>query len=392
MADATTRASVDLAGIYREGGNYCEVYLDMSVDTSDPPGVKDERRTSVLDTLRKLGAPTDDLDAISDVLATGNTAPSPVSLYVLVKDGTVRCEEVLRGRVVGRESVTYGPLPDVSPLLRTHALDFTYLVVETSRDGGEARLFRAASFTAESEEQVQGRTDTLHKVKKGGDWRNDHFQNHAEEIWKQTQSQLASTIDEIVRLQSPRFIVVAGDIRARQLLVDELAPASRDIVTVEPTNTRAAGSKDDALLDRLDAEIARVLAADKQEVLDKVNLHDGRGDNLGDLNFGAIVQALASAQVDTLIVDSERLQERTLLAVDGEPWIAAAPEDTLGAPVIASVPAQLAMIRAALLTDARVVFTDSYSAPDQADRITLPQDAPVAAVLRWRTGPPVPGV
>jgi hypothetical protein len=392
MADATTRASVDLAGIYREGGNYCEVYLDMSVDTSDPPGVKDERRTSVLDTLRKLGAPLDDLDAISDVLATGNTAPSPVSLYVLVKDGTVRCEEVLRGRVVGRESVTYGPLPDVSPLLRTRALDFTYLVVETSRDGGEARLFRAASSTAESEEQVQGRTDTLHKVKKGGDWRNDHFQNHAEEIWKQTQSQLASTIDEIVRLQSPRFIVVAGDIRARQLLVDELAPASRDIVTVEPTNTRAAGSKDDALLDRLDAEIARVLAADKQEVLDKVNLHDGRGDNLGDLNFGAIVQALASAQVDTLIVDSERLQERTLLAVDGEPWIAAAPEDALGAPVIASVPAQLAMIRAALLTDARVVFTDSYSAPDQADRITLPQDAPVAAVLRWRTGPPVPGV
>jgi hypothetical protein len=391
MADATTRAGAELAGIYREGGNYCEVYLDMSVDTSDPPGVQEERRTSVLDTLRRLGAPQDDLDAITDVFATTTTAPSPVCLYVLVKDGVVRCEEVLRGRAVGPESVTYGPLPDVSPVLRTHTMDFTYLVVETSRDGGEARLFRAASFAAESEEHVQGRTDTLHKVKRGGDWRNDHFQNHAEEIWKQTQSQLASTIDEVVRRHSPRFIVVAGDIRARQLVVDELSPASRDIVTVEPTNTRAAGAKDDALVDRLDAEIARVLAADKQAVLDRVNLHDGRGDNLGDLSFGGIVQALASAQVDTLILDSERLQERTLLAVDGEPWIAAAPEDALGAPVIASVPAQLAMIRAALLTDARVLFTDSYSAPDQADRITLPQGAPVAAVLRWRTGPPVPG-
>jgi hypothetical protein len=392
MADATTRAELDLAGIYREGGNFSEVYLDMSVDTGDPPGVKEERRTSVLDTLRKAGAPQDDLDTISDVLATSNTAPSPVCLYVLVKDGAVRCEEVLRGRIVGREIVTFGQLPDLSPLLRTHALDFTYLVVETSRDGGEVRLFRAASLTAETEEQVQGRTDTLHKVKRGGDWRNDHFQNHAEEIWKQTQSQLATTVDEVVRSHSPRFIVVAGDIRARQLLVDGLAPASREIVTIEPTNTRAAGSKDDALLERLDSEIARVLAADKEAVVDRLNLHDGRGDNLGDLNFGGIVHALASAQVDTLILDSERLGERTLLAVDGEPWIASAPEDTLGAPVLASVPAQLAMIRAALLTDARVVFTDSYSAPDQEDRIVLPQEAPAAAVLRWRTGPPVPGV
>jgi hypothetical protein len=391
MADIATQANQTLARIYREGGNFSEVYLDMSVDTSDPPGVKDERRKSVLDELAKSGAPQADIDAVSEALTTSDTAPSPVSLYVLVKDGKIELEETLRGIVVGPERVAYGPLPDLSPLLRTHALDFTYLVVETSRDGGEVRLFRGISPTAETEEHVQGRTDTLHKVKKGGDWRNDHFQNHAVEIWKQTQSQLAGTVDEAVRKHAPRFVVVAGDIRARQLLVDELAPASRAIVTTEPTNTRAPGSNTDALVERLDAETARVLAADKMALLDRLNLHDGRGDNLGDVNFGAIVQALASAQVDTLIIDADRLSGRELLALDGEPWLASAPEETLGAPVIATVPAQLALIRAALLTDARVVFTDSFTAPEEQDHITLPREAPVGAVFRWRTGPPVPG-
>jgi hypothetical protein len=391
MTDRATQANHSLARIYREGGNFSEVYLDMSVDTSDPPGVQEERRKSVLDALAKAGAPQADLDAVSEALTTSETAQSPVSLYVLVKDGKIEFEELLRGIVVGTERVTYGPVPDVTPVLRTHALDFPYLVVETSRDGGEMRLHRGVSPTAESEERVQGRTDTLHKVKKGGDWRNDHFQNHAVEIWKQTQSQLAGAVDEAVRKHSPRFVVVAGDIRARQLLVDELAPASRAVVTTEPTNTRAPGSSSDALEDRIEAETARVLAEDKLALLDRLNLHDGRGDNLGDTSVGAIVQALASAQVDTLIVDSDRLRGRELLALDGEPWVAAAPEEALGAPVIATVPAELALVRAALLTDARVMFTDSYTAPEEQDRVTLPKDAPVAAVLRWRTGPPVPG-
>lgn len=391
MTDSETQTNHALAKIYREGGNFSEVYLDMSVDTGDPPGVQEERRKSVLDVLAKAGAPQADLDAVSEALTTSETAPSPVSLYVLVKEGKIEFEEVLRGIVVGTERVTYGPVPDVTPLLRTHALDFTYLVVETSRDGGEMRLHRGVSPTAESEERVQGRTDTLHRVKQGGDWRNDHFQNHAVEIWKQTQSQLAGAVDEAVRKHSPRFVVVAGDIRARQLLVDELAPASRAVVTTEPTNTRAPGSSSDALVDRVEAETARVLAEDKLALLDRLNLHDGRGDNLGDTSVGAIVQALASAQVDTLIIDSDRLRGRELLALDGEPWVAAAPEEALGAPVIATVPAELALVRAALLTDARVMFTDSYTAPEEQDRVTLPKDAPVAAVFRWRTGPPVPG-
>jgi len=200
-----------------------------------------------------------------------------------------------------------------------------------------------------------------------------------------------------VRERMPRLLVVAGDIRARQLLEEELSEASRAILAVEPTNTRADGSSDEALAERIDSEIKRVLAEDKRAVLDQLNMHEGRGDNRVDLNFGAVVQALASAQVDTLVLDSDRLADREALALGAEPWIATTPEDALGAPVIATVPAQLALIRAALLTDAKILFTDSYAAsgsgdPQAAeDAVTLPEHAEVGAILRWRTGPPVPG-
>jgi len=359
--------------------------------------VKEQRRTSVLDALARAGAPMADIDAITDALATNPAAPSPACLYVLAKNGELVLEEALPGIAVAPESVTYGPLPDLAPLLRMQPLDFCYLVVETSRDGGEARLYRAGASSPEREEQVTGRTDTLHKVRRGGDWRNDHFQNHTEEIWKQTQSKLAATVDEVVRERMPRLLVVAGDIRARQLLEEELSEASRAILAVEPTNTRADGSSDEALAERIDSEIKRVLAEDKRAVLDQLNMHEGRGDNRVDLNFGAVVQALASAQVDTLVLDSDRLADREALALGAEPWIATTPEDALGAPVIATVPAQLALIRAALLTDAKILFTDSYAAsgsgdPQAAeDAVTLPEHAEVGAILRWRTGPPVPG-
>jgi hypothetical protein len=390
MSDTKTVAGSSLADVYRDQGNYTQVFIDMSVDTADPPGVREERRTSLLDQLARAGSPQGDLDTVADVVSTEETGPSPSCLYLLVKEGRVVVDEVLPGLATEPESVSFGPLPDLVPLLKAQPFEFTYLTVETARDGGEVRLFRAGSRDPESMDSIEGRTDTLHKIK-GGGWRHDHMQNHAEEIWRQTQSELATAVDEIVRRNRPRLIVVAGDIRARQLLEGELSEASRAILAIEPTNTRADGSSDAALTERVDAEIERILAEDKRAVLDLLALHDGRGDNLVELNFGAVVHALASSQVGTLILDSDLLRERQALALDAAPWIASAPEDALGAEVLGSVPAQLALCRAALLTDARVLFTDSFAVPDAEDALTLPNDAAAAAILRWRTGPPVPG-
>lgn len=392
-----------LADIFRRGGNWSQVYLDVSVDTGDPAGVTSSREESVSDALRRAGAPEADIEAIEAVMDEAPAVPSPVSRFILATNGDVVLDEVVPGRPVDAENVSYGSVPNVIPLLKQRPEPITYVVVETSRDGGEVRLYRAGEVEPLAEDRVTGRTDTLHKAQSGG-WRQSHNQNHVEEIWKQTQSELASTVDEIVRRHNPRLLVVAGDIRARQLLADQLSSESQAILSVEPTNTRADGASDEALVEHIDEELRRVLEDDTSDVADRLAIHKGRGDNTTEYSVGAIVQALAGAQVDTLVLDTTRLREHTLLALDAEPWIASAPEDALNASVLDTVPAAVAMVRAALLTDATVIFADSEDAPDDGESgesgddaaddsqpALLPEDAPAAALLRWRTGPPVPG-
>jgi hypothetical protein len=379
-----------LAQVYRDGGDWSEVYLDVSISTADARQVKDERRTSVLDQLTRAGAPKADIVTVGDALAADEIPRGNACVFLLVKDGELAIHERFPGLTVEPESVRFGPLPNLAPVLRHRPCGFGYLVVETSREGGELRLYRAGSANEESEQQVGGRTDTLHKSP-GGGWRQDHGQNHVEEVWRQNQSKLAAVIDEIVLTRRPRLLVVAGDIRARDLLAKELSAASREILSVEPTNTHADGASDYALVEHIDREIERIVADDMRNISDRLAIRSGRGENTTEFTIGGIVDALAGAQVDTLILDSERLRDRELLALDGQPWVATAPETTLGAGILASVPAELGLVRAALLTDARILFIDSEAAPDGRHTIALPENATAGALLRWRTGPPVPG-
>jgi len=390
MSTMTRTISASLPELLRSPGMWTQVYIDESVDTGDPPQVFTTRRQSVIDRLRRDGAPEADLEVVLDILAAVPSVPSPMCRYLLVKDGVAVVDEVIPGVPLEPEVVSYGPVPDIVPLLKHEPPDLSYLVVETSRDGGEVRLYRAGTSESLAEDEVQSDSEHLHKLP-GGGWRHDHQQNHVEEVWRQTQSELAARIDEIVREQRPALLVVAGDIRARQILENELSAASRAILSVEPTNTRADGSNPEALDDHVTREIERILAEQKTSALDLLEIHRGRGDNTVELSTGAIVRALASAQVDTLILDTDRLRDREFLALDDMPWIATAPEEALGAGVLGSVPAANAMVRAALLTDASVLFVDSVSVPDGEDLVELPEEAASAALLRWRTGPPVPG-
>ncbi len=418
MSSTGTAHTEALADVFRRGGNWSEVYVDVSVDSGDPAQITATRAESVSDTLRRAGAPDSDVETVEQIIREDPGASGPASRFLLVHDGTVAVNHVLAGVPVGQEVVSYGPVPDVVPLLRHKHEGLFYLVVETSRDGGEVRLYRAGEADAVSEDEVKGKSDrfSLHKAKAGG-WRQSHNQSHAEEIWKRTQSELATTIDDIVRKRHPRLIVAAGDVRATQLLAEELSPESQAILSLEPTNTRADGASDEALTDLVNQELERVLEEETSDAVDKLAIHKGRGDNTVELSSGAIVMALASAQVDTLILDMSRFEEEnTLLALDAEPWIASAPEDALGAGVLGDVPAPVAMVRAALLTDAKVLFidpannaADEINDQDDADESAdadsdtetdvgagtetaeLPDGVAVAALLRWRTGPPVPG-
>ncbi|MCU1473237.1 Vms1/Ankzf1 family peptidyl-tRNA hydrolase [Amnibacterium sp.] len=357
----------------RRQGRWTTVYLDLSNDRENPEGLQESRRRSVRDRLRELGASEAAVTAVDERLTVPTGLPAPFCRYVLACDDEVQLEEAIPGTPASGEVAEVGPVPLIAPLIRSGVEDFAYLVVQVSRDGGDIAVHRTGAFFPELSSTMQGRTDTLHKVK-GGGWAHLNQQEHVEEIWKQTQMELSAEIDRLVLEHRPRLIVVAGDIKARVLLLDALADRSRSIAVELPKDTRSGGADPSALVEFTERQIQALLERDRHDVIDLLHTRLGQEQrSAASAGLRPVVEALRQAQADTLLLDIDALGDAELLALDDQPWIAADEADVAGARVIASVPAAEALIRSALLTDATVLLARSADLGGE----------PAAALLRW---------
>ncbi|MBG6237891.1 hypothetical protein IWX78_000846 [Mycetocola sp. CAN_C7] len=372
---AQTRA---WAALWRRSSPSSVVHVDATALSDGTGQDADDRRRSVRDALASAGAPARDRDLIDDILAEPTGAAGPCSRFLVVAEGEQLVNSVLSRPTVPGEIVAYTAVPDLLPLLLDRRGDALYLVVEAGREGGEIHVLRASQPSALRRTDVQGRADSLNKVQAGG-WSHSRYQHHSEEIWKQNQTLLAAAVDGLVRELRPRFVVLAGDLRAVQLLSDEFSPGARAISSTVQTHVRAAGSSRGALDEHVAHTLGKLRKADESAAVDRLAAGDFEN---GAVGVGAVIHALQQGQVDTVLLDLEAIGPRTLFALAAGPWVASAPEEALGAPVLDSVPAAVALARAALVSDSRLMFV----APDR-----LPERAGVAAVLRWPTGPAVPG-
>lgn len=359
------------------GSSWTWAYVDVSGDREDPQRLASLQRRSIRDRLGDAGAPAAAIDLIETELAEAPGVPAPVSRFCLVRDETLVVSDILPGHMHGPESIGWGPVPDLVPLVAHRPLDLPFLVVEVGRAGGGYRAYQLGHAEPVHEETVEGRTDTLHKFK-GGGWSQTPWQHHTEEIWKENETEVAAVIDEAVLRLRPKLIVVAGDVRARRLLIDALSVEARSVVSEAPVDPRAPDASDASLVEHVEIALARVIAQRRHDVEDLLNTHVGRGDLEAVTGVGPAVDALQQAQVATLVLDTVALEDRPLLALDASPWIATAPEQASGANIVGDVDGAVGLVRAGVLTNAEVVLANAAS---------LPNGAPVAAVLRWPVGP-----
>ena len=363
-----------LAGALAHPGEWTFVYTDGHGD--EPVPTEEERRRSVRDRLTDAGAPAQDVEAVDGALRTGGGIPSPSTRYLLVRRGEIVVDEQLTGARIGSEQLGHGPLPAVLPLLRHQSRDVSYLVVETGREGARIRSERAGRRSEATHTEVEGRTDSLPKVQAGG-WSQRRYQMHTQEIWKQNQGEVAEVVDRLVREERPRFVVVTGDVRARGLLTDALAPAARELVVEVEAHTKADGADDAALDEAIARTVQHQQNSDIAAAQDRAASDDGARRAEG---VDAVVDALQQARVDALVLDAAFLDtDEQLTALDAEPWVAQSAMP--GASPIGEFSAAEALARAALLTDARVLVLDTEPAPGQP-RPARPTVPPVA-LLRW---------
>ena len=366
------------AALWRRDSRSTVVHADAAALFDGSGQDAEARRQSVQDTLAAGGAPAADRRVVDRILSEPTGVGRPSSRFLVVTDGEPIIDEVLAGPMASAEIVAYTAVPNLLPLLIGRGNDATYLIAEAGREGGEIHVFRASQSAMLHRTDVQGRTDSLNKVQAGG-WSHSRYQHHSEEIWKQNQNQLADAVDSLVRELRPRLVVLAGDLRAVQLLAEELSPAAREISTTVSSHVRAAGSSRGALNEHVAKKLDELQASDEAAAVDRLSAGDFEN---GAVGVGAVIHALQQGQVETMLLDPEAVGSRKLFALASEPWVASAPEEALGATVLESVPAAVALARAALVSDSRLMFVG----PGR-----LPERAGVAAVLRWPTGPAIPG-
>lgn len=235
---------------------FASVYLDTSGTGRGPQAKAVEIRWRDLrEELSLAGVDAATLDALGDVLTgPGLAAPGTVAFG---QDGTVPLAVRLPA-VPLREMARWARLPDLLPLLIQSPPRPPHLLVSATRAGGDVLAIRTADDV--TRQRVQGTGWPVHKTKSGG-WAQLEHQRAAEEAWETNAKELAGTVVSAAAGEVPEAIIVAGDVRAREMLVDKL-----------PTNLASKA----VIVDREVPVDSPELTAAAEQVLRQLEDADGR--------------------------------------------------------------------------------------------------------------------
>jgi hypothetical protein len=151
-----------------------------------------------------------------------------------------------------------------------------HVAVLTDRTGADMAA-RVADDVARTE-RVTGRvTPHIHKPHAGG-WSEPRFQHRAEAIWESNASEVADALTRLVDQVRPRFVAVAGDVRALQLLHEQAPKRVRELLEVVGGEYGSL----EAVFAEADKLVAATVRADNRALLDRFAEELGQRDRAAD--------------------------------------------------------------------------------------------------------------
>ena len=333
--------------LYDADGPYVTVHLDVSRDTEDARQQLDARWTTTRHDLEHAGVAPDLIEEIGSRLHETVHVPGEVRRTMVAAGGELVFDELTPGHTVLPETVTTGPLPDLAGWMSLADAGTTYLLVLVDRAGADLQLFAGHERRPLREVSVEGTTENITKVPEGG-WAQQEYQSRTEQQWRDNARDVAEAVRSLCREAAPRVVLLAGDVRARTLLAEDLHGIHPDVVQLD-TGGRAAGTSEEAL----EQEVRRVLAVyeahDEQDVAETLDRGRATGKGVA-TGLDAVLDALVRAEVDRLVLDLQAAHELTVRPADH-------PGLTLpgSAATATELPADQVLVAAAAATGAEVV-------------------------------------
>ena len=302
----------DVASAFDGPGPFVTVYLGTDAAVEQASQQNELRWKNLRRALEKDGAPAETLTAIDPLVPDAHHRGRTLAV---VADATglrlVRHEPEPPARDAG----WIAPLPRVGPFIEWAQSAVPHLVVLADRAGADIVVFtrRADSIGSGGAPVVSvgedsGEDPVLRKSNPGG-WSQRRYQNRAENQWEQNAKEVADHVAALADETGARLIVVAGDVRALQLLTEHLPERTAELLR-EVDGSRGPGSGLDDIADDVVKLAATVVAEDTVEILRQFKQERGQGD-LAVEGTKATIEALAAARVDTLLIHDDPDDDRT---------------------------------------------------------------------------------
>jgi hypothetical protein len=362
-----------LTPVFAASGPYATVCADVTHTSENADTELELRVRAVTGKLAEQGAPEAVVGAVRSRLLEGNEGGQAGTLagraLVVASDGSVVLDDALAA-APARELAEWAPHPALLPVLRQLAARVPHVVVVADRVGADITVVGHSGEPGD-EKQVEGDTFHMRKVKVGG-WAHNTYMHTAENQWVDNADKVAEEIASVARRLQPRFVLVAGDVRARQILTDRASGVWKDLVVSMDEGGRAAGA-DREPVDRRAAElVAEHEARQTAETVEQVQAAAAHG--LSVTGKDAVVQALRKGQVQTLVLADEPDGETLLVGRSPlEVGVDQHDMDALGTHGEVA-PADRALLAAAAASSAAVVVVP---------RPALPGEDGVAVILRY---------
>src|SRR5262249_54793123 len=154
-------------------------------------------------------------------------------------------------------------VPRVAPLLGQRREQLTWLRVVVNRVGADI------DDAADTRIQAEGtHLFPIRKTRKSGVWSQANLHRGAEDQWLHNATEVAGQVDRLAESVGAELLIIAGEIRARRLLIDRLPERWLDRVVEVEAGSRAPGADPGAVEAATRVAVAQAVADRRAATLD----------------------------------------------------------------------------------------------------------------------------